>query len=81
MISTTLVSAVPVPTPTPVASNDNPASFLTAPNAVKSVVPRDKIVYDCPMTKFPAVTGTISGLKIPLRPVNVKFLILVASLT
>jgi len=81
MISTTLVSATPVPVPGPVASKTKPISFLTAPTGTKSVVPKDRIVYDCHITKVPAVTGTSSGVNVPFNPLNVKFLIFTESLT
>ena len=44
-ISLSLIEAVPVPAPTPVAVNTVPTVLAEAPIPVKLVVPTDKIVY------------------------------------
>jgi len=50
-----LLVAVPVPEPTPVATNRTPTVLAEAPIAVKSVVPTTAITYVVPTTKLPAV--------------------------
>jgi hypothetical protein len=49
-------TAVPVPEPAPVATKVIPVIFANAPNAVKSVVPTNSIVYTVPATYDAAAT-------------------------
>jgi hypothetical protein len=57
-----IATAWPVPDPAPVAWKTVPTLLLAAFIAVQVVVPENIILYQTPVTKFPAVIGALSPL-------------------